>query len=109
MESKKREDVNNERICSYLIAYKKSHIFADEEGGDIKFRYFKTKTSQQITRPIICSPVSLSEKKCFDKARVSFRISKKLKVQPKVGGLWEEWASALNINAWSAKLAGQPK
>ena len=109
VESKKREDVNNERICSYLIAYKKSHIFADEEGGDVKFRYFKTKTLQQITRPIICSPVSLSEQKNALIKAVSFRISKRLKVQLKVGGLWGEWASALNINAWSAKLAGQPK
>ena len=54
------------------------------------------------------SSVTLRTKSALLKP-VSFRISKKLKVQPKVGGLWEEWASALNINAWSAKLAGQPK
>ena len=41
---------------------KKSHIFAEEEEGDVKFRYFKTKTSQQITRLILCSPVSLSNR-----------------------------------------------
>ena len=46
-------------VCSYLIAYKKSHIFAEEEGADVKLRYFKTKTSRQITRLILCSPVSL--------------------------------------------------
>ena len=40
---------------------------------------------------------------------VSLRISKRLKVHLQVGGLWGKWASALNINAWSAKLAGQPK
>ena len=92
-----------------MLVNKKSQIFAEEEGGEVKFRYFKTKIQNRLPDPLYAVQCHSPNKKCFDKARVSFRISKKLKVQPKVGGLWEEWASALNINAWSAKLAGQPK
>ena len=56
------------QLMMFLLVNKKSNIFAEEEGGEVKFRYFKTKLQNRLPDPLYAVQCHSPNKKCFDKA-----------------------------------------